>query len=279
MDYQGLIFKINPLFPARDILTARLAELGFESFVETENGLEAYIPQVDYNKAEVLQIKELHSNEWDISFEEKSFEDQNWNATWEASFQAIEVGDFVRVRAPFHEEKQGFSHEVLIQPQMSFGTGHHQTTHLIMKNMADLDYNGKSVLDMGCGTGILAILAEKLGAKKIDAIDIDPWSFQNTQENIELNQSKEISAILGGVEVIPDRKYDVIIANINRNILQAQLPRYAKAMKLGAKLYLSGFFETDVAVLEEQAASLGIQKEKVDQKDGWAMFLGEKVAE
>lgn len=279
MDYQGLIFKISPLFPARDILTARLAEIGFESFVESEDGLEAYIPQSDYNKEEVLQIKELNSSEWSISFEEKSFEDQNWNATWEATFQAIEVGEFVRVRAPFHEEKQGFSHEVLIQPQMSFGTGHHQTTYLIMKNMADLDYKEKEVLDMGCGTGILAILAEKLGAKKIDAIDIDPWSFQNTQENIELNGSKEIQAILGGVEAIPDRKYDVIIANINRNILQAQLPRYAEAMKVGASLYLSGFFETDVPVLQEQAASLGIQMKKVDDKEGWAMYLGEKVSE
>ncbi len=279
MDYQGLIFKISPLFPARDILTARLAEIGFESFVESEDGLEAYIPQNDYNKEEVLQIKELNSSEWSISFEEKSFEDQNWNATWEATFQAIEVGEFVRVRAPFHEEKQGFSHEVLIQPQMSFGTGHHQTTYLIMKNMADLDYKEKEVLDMGCGTGILAILAEKLGAKKIDAIDIDPWSFQNTQENIELNGSKEIQAILGGVEAIPDRKYDVIIANINRNILQAQLPRYAEAMKVGASLYLSGFFETDVPVLQEQAASLGIQMKKVDDKEGWAMYLGEKVSE
>ena len=279
MDYQGLIFKISPLFPARDILTARLAEIGFESFVESEDGLEAYIPQSDYNKEEVLKIKELNSNEWSISFEEKSFEDQNWNATWEATFQAIEVGDFVRVRAPFHEEKQGFNHEVLIQPQMSFGTGHHQTTYLIMKNMADLDYKEKEVLDMGCGTGILAILAEKLGAKKIDAIDIDPWSFQNTQENIELNGSKEIQAILGGVEAIPDRKYDVIIANINRNILQAQLPRYAEAMKVGASLYLSGFFETDVPVLQEQAASLGIQMKKVDDKEGWAMYLGEKVSE
>lgn len=279
MDYQGLIFKISPLFPARDILTARLAEIGFESFVESEDGLEAYIPQSDYNKEEVLKIKELNSNEWSISFEEKSFEDQNWNATWEATFQAIEVEDFVRVRAPFHEEKQGFNHEVLIQPQMSFGTGHHQTTYLIMKNMADLDYKEKEVLDMGCGTGILAILAEKLGAKKIDAIDIDPWSFQNTQENIELNGSKEIQAILGGVEAIPDRKYDVIIANINRNILQAQLPRYAGAMKVGASLYLSGFFETDVPVLQEQAESLGIQMIKVDDKEGWAMYLGEKVTE
>jgi ribosomal protein L11 methyltransferase len=279
MDYQGLIFKISPLFPARDILTARLAEIGFESFVESEDGLEAYIPQSDYNKEEVLKIQELNSNEWSISFEEKSFEDQNWNATWEATFQAIEVGDFVRVRAPFHEEKQGFRHEVLIQPQMSFGTGHHQTTYLIMKNMADLDYKEKEVLDMGCGTGILAILAEKLGAKKIDAIDIDPWSFQNTQENIELNSSKQIQAILGGVEAIPDRKYDVIIANINRNILQAQLPRYAEAMKVGASLYLSGFFETDVPVLQEQAASLGIQMIKVDDKEGWAMYLGEKVTE
>lgn len=279
MDYQGLIFKISPLFPARDILTARLAEIGFESFVESEDGLEAYIPQNDYNKEEVLQIKELNSSEWSISFEEKSFEDQNWNATWEATFQAIEVGEFVRVRAPFHEEKQGFSHEVLIQPQMSFGTGHHQTTYLIMKNMADLDYKEKEVLDMGCGTGILAILAEKLGAKKIDAIDIDPWSFQNTQENIELNGSKEIQAILGGVEAIPDRKYDVIIANINRNILQAQLPRYAEAMKVGASLYLSGFFETDVPILQEQTASLGIQMKKVDDKEGWAMYLGEKVSE
>lgn len=279
MDYQGLIFKISPLFPARDILTARLAEIGFESFVESEDGLEAYIPQSDYNKEEVLKIKELNSNEWSISFEEKSFEDQNWNATWEATFQAIEVEDFVRVRAPFHEEKQGFKHEVLIQPQMSFGTGHHQTTYLIMKNMADLDYKEKEVLDMGCGTGILAILAEKLGAKKIDAIDIDPWSFQNTQENIELNGSKEIQAILGGVEAIPDRKYDVIIANINRNILQAQLPRYAEAMKIGASLYLSGFFETDVPVLQEQAAALGIQMKKVDDKEGWAMYLGEKVTE
>jgi ribosomal protein L11 methyltransferase len=279
MDYQGLIFKISPLFPARDILTARLAEIGFESFVESEDGLEAYIPQSDYNKEEVLKIQELNSNEWSISFEEKSFEDQNWNATWEATFQAIEVGDFVRVRAPFHEEKQGFRHEVLIQPQMSFGTGHHQTTYLIMKNMADLDYKEKEVLDMGCGTGILAILAEKLGAKKIDAIDIDPWSFQNTQENIELNSSKQIQAILGGVEAIPDRKYDVIIANINRNILQAQLPRYAEAMKVGASLYLSGFFETDVPVLQEQAASLGIQMIKVDDKEGWAMYLGEKVTQ
>lgn len=276
MDYKGLFFTVNPVFPVKDILTARLADLGFESFVDTEEGFEAYIPREHYKKEEVLSLQEFDHAEWEISFEEKDFEDQNWNATWEASFHPIDVGDFVRVRAPFHDVKEGFKHEVLIQPQMSFGTGHHQTTFLIMKNMESINFEKAKVLDMGCGTGILAILAEKLGASSIDAIDIDHWSFENTKENIELNQSKNIVPILGGEEAIPAVQYDCIIANINRNILQAQLPRYARAMKKGARLFLSGFFTNDVPVLQQQAADLGIAFIAQDEKEGWAVWIGEK---
>ncbi|MGB1031614.1 MAG: 50S ribosomal protein L11 methyltransferase, partial [Flavobacteriales bacterium] len=214
MEYTSVIFKADPIQPVCDILTARLAELGFDSFTELENGMEAFIPTESFNEAEIKILPEMSHTEWKVSYEVKKYEDQNWNAVWEAQFDPIEINDFVRIRAPFHKVVPGFSHEILIQPKMSFGTGHHQTTHLIMQRMQEDDWQKQKVLDMGCGTGILAILAELCGAEHIDAIDIDPWSFDNTQENIVLNNCNKITALLGGKEVIPNAKYNTILANI-----------------------------------------------------------------
>jgi ribosomal protein L11 methyltransferase len=202
---------------------------------------------------------------------------QNWNATWEAQFEPVFIGEELRIVAPFHELPSFAGIEIVILPKMSFGTGHHQTTHLICQHMLSMDFKGKSVLDMGAGTGVLAILAEKLGAEQICALEIEVWSAENILENIALNKSERISAIHGGAESIPQQSFEVILANINKNVLLEQLPNYSQVLSANGLLLLSGFFVTDAPDLVAASAKHGFEWVKTAELENWAVVLLKKI--
>lgn len=266
--YIGYYFSINPLNPATEILIAELGNAGFESFVETEKGLEAFIQKEEWNTNILEDIYVLQSDEFDISYQYEEIEQVNWNTEWEKNFDPISVSDQCYVRAPFHEEKD-VTYEIVIEPKMSFGTGHHETTFMMLKHLLEMDLKNKKTLDMGCGTGVLAILAEKKEAKPIDAIDIDNWCYLNTLENTERNKCKEISVYEGDVSLISDKKYDVIIANINRNILLNDMSAYNKSLNNNGDLLLSGFYKEDLQLIENCCENLGLKLTKTLEKKNW----------
>ena len=246
--YIGYEFKIEPLQPGSEILIAELGYAGFESFVETEEGVTAYIQKDDWNDNILEDIQILNSDEFKITYEFNEIEQTNWNEEWEKNFNPIIVDDLVSVRAPFHD-KPDTKYDLVIEPKMSFGTGHHETTHMVIQHILKNDFKGKSVLDMGCGTGVLAILAEKVGATQLDAIDIDNWCYLNSLENVKRNNCKHISVYEGDVSLLQNQKYDIIIANINRNILLADIPTYSKHLNKNGILFLSGFYEEDLPIV------------------------------
>ena len=264
--YIEVAVKVQPLEPFRDIFIAQLGTLGFESFSETAEGFEAYIIKEDYDEAAVKEA--LIWEGVQTSFVTQEIEQINWNAEWEKSFNPIEVKDKVNIRAPFHDPKD-FSYEIIIEPKMSFGTGHHETTHLMIEHLLDMDLTGKKVLDMGTGTGILAIFSEMKGAEAVDAIDIDLWSFENTIENAERNNCKYIHAEHGGVELIEGRSYDVVIANINRNILLQDMQQYIATLMKGGNLLLSGFYSSDLQMIRDSAEEYGMVYESVLVRNDW----------
>jgi len=268
MNYTGYTFTITPLQPATEILIAELGELGFESFEETTTGLKAYIQTKDWNKNILDTVFILNSNEFTISYTYSEIEQVNWNAEWEKNFEPIHVDNKVSIIAPFHK-KTNMEYEIVIEPKMSFGTGHHETTHLMIKHLLELDLKNKSVLDMGTGTGILAIFAEMKGATSIDAIDIDEWCFINTEENVEKNNCKHIKAYQGDASMLVTQKYDVIIANINRNILLNDMDTYNQCLNKRGKLLLSGFYTQDIPFLEERTKDLGLTIQKTYTRNNW----------
>lgn len=269
MNYVELSITFSTVEPWRDILVSVLAEKGFESFVETNSGLQSYIPESDFS--EVL-LEELSSYDAIENFSFKTIEDENWNATWEKNFDPVYVEDKLAILAPFHSRDVEQGMIINIQPQMSFGTGHHQTTWLASKRLFDLDLKDKKVLDMGTGTGILAILAEKLGAQWIFAPDIDTWSYDNAIENAKLNDCKRIEVALGDHQLLDGKSFDIIIANINKNILIEHFKHYAQAINENGVLLISGFFETDQDDLVRHAEEFGFVFERIDVKDEWALI-------
>ncbi|RNC89413.1 MAG: 50S ribosomal protein L11 methyltransferase [Allomuricauda sp.] len=268
MTYLEFHFKITPLQPGSDILIAELAEIGFESFVENPNGLQAYVKQEDFSPDHFEEMAVLRNDLFDISYTKKTIAQQNWNAKWEADFDPIVVDGGCRVRASFHSKGEE-TYDIIIDPKMSFGTGHHETTFMMLQHMLVHDFDQKTVLDMGCGTGVLAILAEKMGASKISAIDIDPWCVENTNENIGLNSCQHIEAKEGGVELIQEQAYDVLLANINRNVLTDQIPAYVKSLKANGILFVSGFYSEDLDAITAACEANGMQFEKNIQKNKW----------
>ncbi len=279
MDYVEHRFEITPLLPARDILVAELAELGFESFVEEDFGLLAYIPAVAGETIQTDELMSFNLEHQQIKHTFKTVPRENWNAKWEADFEPIFVDDRILVRAPFHEENQSFEHVLTIQPKMSFGTGHHDTTWLMMKTMLDIDLHDKDVLDMGSGTGILAILAELLGARSIDAIDIDDWAAVNAEENAALNGCSRIQCYTGDAALLGHQRYHLVLANINRNVLMADLPKFAEVTTAGGSLLLSGFFPSDAAQLTAKAESLGYRPTGRMERNDWCCLRFEKASD
>ena len=268
MNYLEYDFTIQPLEPARDILIAELGELGFESFVEKENGLLAYIPLENWSDDSFEELFILQNPEFEVNWTTKTIEQQNWNAEWEKNFHPIQINGECLVRAPFHP-KTNAPYEIIIEPKMSFGTGHHETTHMMLQLLFGEDIKGKRVLDMGCGTGVLAILTEMRGALDIDAIDIDTWCVENTLENVQRNQCSKIKVKLGDASILEGEIYDVIIANINRNILLEDIPTYVSCLKRTGVLLLSGFYLNDLDKISSKCEEHNLQFEKKLEKNKW----------
>ena len=248
MNYIEVTIRLKPFRPFNEIVVAQLGGLPFNSFTEDEDEelVKAYILEGDYVQSDVESVLSPFEALAKIEFTASKIDKVNWNQKWEENFDAVEVGEFCCVRAPFHVEKSNFTHEIIIEPKMSFGTGHHQTTQMMIEHMESIDFSGKTVLDMGSGTGILAILAKQMGAKEVVAIDIEEWAYENMMENFDRN-NVDITSYKGGEELIAKigMPYDVIIANINKNILLRQFRTYNSHLNNGALLLLSGFYETD----------------------------------
>lgn len=272
MNYIGCNFKIISGMleqqTAIDILVAELGSVGFESFTENEDGVVAFIQEADWNESLLNGIQILESDEVSFSYEVEEIEQVNWNKEWENNFDPIVVENEVSIRAPFHSNPN-LKYDIVIEPKMSFGTGHHETTYLMIKHLMALDLRGKKVLDMGCGTGILAIFAELKGAEQIDAIDIDAWCYENSVENIERNHCQNIKVYQGDASVLKGKAYDVIIANINRNILLNDIGIYAESLNANGELYLSGFYTEDIAQINEAAEKNGLVLSKKFERNNW----------
>jgi len=261
-------FKVLPLTPGVEILIAELGYAGFESFVEEGEGVKAYIQKAEWNANILEAIDILRSDEFTISYLQKEIEQVNWNEAWEKNFNPIVVDDSCAVRATFHEPFQ-VKYEIVIEPKMSFGTGHHETTFMMLQHILENDFEKKTVLDMGCGTAVLAILAEMRGATNLDAIDIDQWCVENSAENITRNNCLHIQVSLGDAAIIPKKKYHTVIANINRNILLQDLPVYAESLLNGGELYLSGFYKEDLPLLIEACNNLDLSFVDNKERNNW----------
>lgn len=281
MVYMEVAFAITPNTEiAQDILAAQTGEIGFESFVETPEGINGYIPLKLYNEEE---LKEVIANfplpDTNITYQAEEQEDKDWNEEWEKNFfQPIVIADKCVIHSTFHKEIPPMEYDILINPQMSFGTGHHETTNLIVSRLLETELEGKSVLDMGCGTSILAILASKRGATPITAIDIDDWCVSNSADNIRLNHINNINVRLGDANLLRNERpcFDLIIANINRNILISDMDAYALCMTKGSRIYLSGFYVDDIPAIKEALQRHALTYIEHHENNRWAMVVAEK---
>lgn len=275
MNYIVYRFRCHPVQPLAEILISELAEISFESFTETSEGIEAFIPEQSDDEQAVKQIVSAIENA-EISYQRDVIPYQNWNAVWEADYQPVEIDGKIRIRASFHHPDPNFELELVINPRMSFGTGHHSTTALMLSRMCEMEFKGASVLDMGCGTGVLAIAAVKLSAASATAIDVEPIACQNTRENAEANDVS-LNVRRGNSEDIGTDKFELILANINKNVLLADIPRYAKALNSKGDLLLSGFFKSDVEEIVSVASkyNFNLLVEKYD--NNWAVLHLKKL--
>jgi ribosomal protein L11 methyltransferase len=261
-------FILSPKEPTTEILIAELGNVGFESFVENEDGVTAYIQKEAWT-ADILEaVFVLSSGEFSIEYTQSEVEQTNWNAEWEKNFNPIQVDNLVSIRAPFHDNPN-LKYDIVIEPKMSFGTGHHETTHMMVQHLLQLELTGKKVLDMGCGTGILAIFAEMKGAKPLDAIDIDTWCYENSIENVERNGCENITVYKGDAALLVNKKYDVIIANINRNILLMDMEVYVNCLNKKGVLLLSGFYKEDIPVIDAAVSKYGLKLETTVYRNNW----------
>lgn len=266
--YIAYYFKVQPLQPTTDILIAQLGIAGFESFVETPEGVSAYIQKQHWQKKILKTIQILQSKEFQISYTLEEIKQTNWNQEWENNFKPITIDNICTIRAPFHE-KPNTPLDLIIEPKMSFGTGHHETTHMMIQHILNNNFKNKAVLDMGCGTGVLAILAEKKGAKPIDAVDYDNWCYENSLENIAQNNCKNITVIQGDASMLKNKKYDIIIANINRNILLQDMPIYASCLNKNGLLFLSGFYNDDIPLITAACENNMLKLQEKLERNNW----------
>lgn len=273
-NYLEFNFKINPLQPLNEILMAELIEIGFDSFTEEHDGILAYVQKDLFNEEDLKNVWLLNSDEVKITYEFKEMPNINWNEEWEKNFQPINVADKVYIRADFHEPSETM-HEIVITPKMSFGTGHHPTTHLMIQQMLEMDFEGKTVLDMGCGTSVLAIFAKQKDAERVVAIDIDEWSVTNSIENAEKN-GVELEISQGTAENLGAEKFDIILANINRNILISDIPTYVSVLNDGGQLLLSGLCFFDVDDILEVCTEQNLKLTNKQQREEWISLLLEK---
>ena len=266
--YIGYHFTIEPKELGSEILIAELGEKAFESFTETETGIDAFVQKELWDETILDGIFILQSEEFKINYTFEEIEQINWNEEWEKNFEPIEVDGKCHVRAPFHPKTEA-EFDIVIEPKMSFGTGHHETTHMMIQHLLEMDVNGLKTLDMGCGTAILAILAEMKGAQPIDAIDIDNWCYLNSIENAERNNCKHINVYEGDAALLQGKKYDLIIANINRNILLNDMQSYVDCLNAGGTILFSGFYEEDIPFIDNSCTEKGLTYIKKFQRNNW----------
>ncbi|WP_319589941.1 50S ribosomal protein L11 methyltransferase [uncultured Draconibacterium sp.] len=271
MDYQKITIQITPFQEwLRDVLNAQLAEIGFDSFVETENGFEAFIPANTFSEENLNTVLETFSGDYSFEVKSEFIADQNWNKEWEKNyFKPLVIGGECMIRAPFHTEYPDAKYEIVIEPNMAFGTGNHETTATIIESILQNDLTGKTILDMGCGTGILSILASMKGAKQITAIDIDKWSYEGTCENAALNKITNIEAKLGDASLLGNEKYDLIFANIHKNVLLNDMNAYHSVLNNGGTLIMSGFYTEDINDIVTKAEELGMKNAGFVEKNNW----------
>ena len=275
-DYTKVKFAVTPNEEmATDVLAALLAEIGFESFVPEDEGMSAYVPQALYNEESIANVvAEFPIEGFEITYDCQFIEGEDWNAQWEKNyFQPIVLGEECVIHSTFHTDVPKARYDILIDPKMAFGTGYHQTTCHMLRAILASDMSGKSVLDMGCGTALLAILARKHGAKKVVAIDIDEFAYENAKENVALNGTPDIEVRLGGADAIKESdSFDYVIANINRNILLMDMVNYVRCMHTGSQIFISGFYTQDMEILKEEAARHGLRYLDYAENDNWAMM-------
>jgi ribosomal protein L11 methyltransferase len=277
MNYTEVQLTVSPDFA--DILTAELAELNFESFVETDEGLNAYVPEADFDVEALRELIAKYNPLTAIAYQVNSLEKRNWNAEWERDYEPIEVANSVRVRASFHQPDPAFRYDFVINPKMSFGTGHHETTAMMMEQQLALDFTGKAVLDVGSGTGILAVLAARMGATSVLAFDIEEWAVENARENAELNGCPQITVFQGTItDVDPATRYEVVLANINRNVLLDEIATYTTLLQPGGSLLVSGFYQHDAADIRQCAVDTGLIPGTALTLRDWSSLLFTKPA-
>ncbi len=278
MDYIETKFEIIPFNSENcDILSALLGEIGYESFVENETGLSAYIQNNLFDKKAIQSVVEnIQTLIPNISFQSEVIKDRNWNHEWEKNFEPIIIDNTCLIKAPFHNIEKTYPYEIIIEPKMSFGTGHHATTACIIRLMGEIDFMNKTVLDMGCGTGVLGIYAAQKGAKNILGIDIDSWAFENTNENTERNNINNLKVLEGDASLLTNYSFNIILANINRNILLNDMYSYEKCMSKESLLLLSGFYTEDLPMIQEKAKELGLTYIKHLTEKNWVAVLYKK---
>jgi ribosomal protein L11 methyltransferase len=271
MEYTELVCIVKDTPELNDILIARLSMLGFEMFEEIDNGIKAYVPTKEFPADYAAELADLNEKN-NISYSVNIIPSQNWNETWERNFEPVVIADSIYIHADFHPRRPEFTHSIRIQPKMAFGTGHHATTSLVMEEMLQTDLKNKKVLDMGCGTGILAILASQLYASELTGIDNDEVATENARENCQLNGVHSINIVHGNAAAINDT-YDIILANINRNILVEDVNVYTKHLSPGGKIIMSGFYVEDIPIIERTALSNGLQLINSTEKNNWSCLV------
>lgn len=272
MDFIEITLHVNEDFA--DILTAELGELGFDAFIDTEDGFNAYITEDIFSEERLKDILNRYAEMVPLQYSIQKIAKQNWNEEWERNFEPLFIGGKVSVRASFHEKPAEAKYDIVINPKMSFGTGHHETTTLMIENQLTIDHKGKRVLDMGCGTGILAIMAGELGASDIVAVEIEDWTVENARENAAYNNYPAIEVRLGGAETIAGNEpFDIILANINRNVLLDDMAAYKAVLKQEGWLLLSGFYTEDLPAIQECAAGLGLTYTSHRVKNNWVSVI------
>jgi ribosomal protein L11 methyltransferase len=278
MDYNKITIRINPFEEwLRDVLTAQLGEIGYDSFLETETGIEAYIPAPRYHEDNLFEV--IKSFEEDFTFEVGSeiIKSQNWNEVWEKNyFKPLVINNECVIRAPFHTDFPKAKYEIIIEPNMAFGTGNHETTTMMIETILENDMENMKILDMGCGTGILGILASMKGAKNVTAIDIDEWSYTGAKENARLNHIENMEVKLGDASLLGEEKFDIIFANIHKNVLLNDLPAYSEVLQPGGLLIMSGFYSEDILEIKTKAESLGLKDSGFKSKNNWVAHAFKK---
>ena len=275
MNYYACSFSNPDNEILKDMFMELLGEIGFDSFMDTDEGFDAFCQEPLLNDEELNDIMQMEQFANVKLIKKELIPDQDWNATWEASYEPVIINEFCRIRAPFHKVEGSYKYDLIIEPKMSFGTAHHETTSQIIELMLQSDFTGQNLLDMGSGTGVLAILAKKLGSATTVAIDNDEWAYRNALDNIRLNDENEIIVELGDASSLNDRQFDVILANINRNILLRDMKEYVKCLVDGGKIFFSGFYEEDLVLITKEAERLGLTYSNHMTKNNWtaAVFV------